>query len=230
MLSNKWTFSLTSLVVLIAFGLVCFVPSVMADGDAGAKLNDVTVKISAAEGMIDVDARGTDNDIQIATGRNRDGRDIEIVSGTAVDALAITLLIEFSHVVTLDSPDVGVDAETDDTSGADVTRVESGGNFGADDIFIRAFDKEGRSLGEIKLADAVAADTDRITEANANVITQFRDSALPGRQFLMRIDESQLTNAFAALRGGDLEIYSLVFYIPVGLHGTAGGSATRSRS
>ena len=69
MLSNKWTFSLTSLVVLIAFGLVCFVPSVMADGDAGATLNDVTVTISAAEGMIDVDARGTDNDIQIATGR-----------------------------------------------------------------------------------------------------------------------------------------------------------------
>ena len=74
MLSNKWTFSLTSLVVLIAFGLVCFVPSVMADGDAGATLNDVTVKISAAEGMIDVDARGTDNDIQIATGRDRASR------------------------------------------------------------------------------------------------------------------------------------------------------------
>ena len=40
---------------------------------------------------------------------------------------------------------------------ADVTRVDSGGNFGADDIFIRAFDKEGRSLGEIKLADAITA-------------------------------------------------------------------------
>ena len=73
MLSNKWTFSLTYLVMLIAFGLVCFAPSVMADGDAGATLNDVTVKISAAESMIDVDARGTDNDIQIATGRDRGG-------------------------------------------------------------------------------------------------------------------------------------------------------------
>ena len=28
MLSNKWTFSLTSLVVLIAFGLICAVPFV----------------------------------------------------------------------------------------------------------------------------------------------------------------------------------------------------------
>ena len=34
MLSNKWTFSLTSFVVLIAFGFVCFAPSAMADGDA----------------------------------------------------------------------------------------------------------------------------------------------------------------------------------------------------
>ena len=34
MLSNKWTFSLTSLVVLIAFGLICAVPFVSAnDGD-----------------------------------------------------------------------------------------------------------------------------------------------------------------------------------------------------
>ena len=55
MLSNKWTFSLTSFVVLIAFGLVCFVPSVMADGDAKKTHFDLTVKISAAESMIDVD-------------------------------------------------------------------------------------------------------------------------------------------------------------------------------
>ena len=31
MLSNKWTFSLTSLVVLIAFGLVYLAPSAFAD-------------------------------------------------------------------------------------------------------------------------------------------------------------------------------------------------------
>ena len=33
MLSKKLTFSLTSLVVLLAFGLVCFAPSAFADGD-----------------------------------------------------------------------------------------------------------------------------------------------------------------------------------------------------
>ena len=104
----------------------------------------------------------------------------------------------------------------------------SGGNFGADDIFIRAFDKEGRSLGEILLADAITAG-DRYRR-NVDVLTQFRDSAKPGRQFLVRIDEDQLTNAFAALRGGGLEIYSLVFYIPVGLHGTATGAQDGSRS
>ena len=128
-------------------------------------------------------------------------------------------------MVTLDSPDVGADVEAADT--ADVTRVDSGGNFGADDIFIRAFDKEGRSLGEIKLADA--SRWYLLLQQTPTLITQFRDSALPGRQFLMRIDESQLTNAFAALRGGGLEIYSLVFYIPVGLHGRRNGGTVAQR-
>ena len=74
MLSNKWTFSLTSLVVLIAFGLVCFAPSVFADGrddDNEGRIFDLEVTISAAEEMVDVDARGTADDIQIATGRSR---------------------------------------------------------------------------------------------------------------------------------------------------------------
>ena len=76
MLSNKWTFSLTSFVVLIAFGLVCFVPSVMADGDAKKTYFDIDVKISAAESMIDVSHRGDPaTDIQIATGRDRALRD-----------------------------------------------------------------------------------------------------------------------------------------------------------
>ena len=100
MLSNKWTFSLTSFVVLIAFGLVCFVPSVMADGDAKKTHFDLTVKISAAESMIDVSHRGTDNDIQIATGRDRSaGRGFDETAG-----LAIALLVEFSHVVNLVDP------------------------------------------------------------------------------------------------------------------------------
>ena len=55
MLSNKWTFSLTSFVVLIAFGLVCFAPSAFADEAAKKTHFDLKVSIGAGESMIDVD-------------------------------------------------------------------------------------------------------------------------------------------------------------------------------
>ena len=75
---KKLTFSLTSIVVLIAFGLVCFVPSVMADGDAKKTHYDLTVVISAAESMIDVSHRGDDaKNIQIASGRDRTSRHLD---------------------------------------------------------------------------------------------------------------------------------------------------------
>ena len=193
---KKLTFSLTLLVMLLALGLIYAVPSVFADGATGKTHIDIDVKISAAESMIDVDARGDGNDIQIATGRNRTTRTI-----TAGTAITIALLVEFSQIVTLDKPDEGI-------TGPDVVAPQSGGNFGADDIFVRAFDKEGRSLGEISL-DAVSTD--------ATVISQFRDASKPGQQFLIRIDEDELTAAFVALRGGTLEIYSVAFYIPVGI-------------
>ena len=71
---TKLTFSLTSFIVLIAFGLVCFAPSVFADGDVKKTHFDLGVSIRAGESMIDVDARGTADDIQIATGRDRASR------------------------------------------------------------------------------------------------------------------------------------------------------------
>ena len=105
MLSKKLTFSLTSFVALIAFGLVCFVPSVMADGDANETHYDLTVVISAAESMIDVSHEGDDaKNIQIASGRDRTSRFLTGAGDDAADALAITLLVEFSHVVNLALP------------------------------------------------------------------------------------------------------------------------------
>ena len=224
MLSNKWTFSLTSFVVLIAFGLVCFVPSVMADGDAKKTHFDLTVKISAAESMIDVDHRGTDNDIQIATSRSRADRDIGGTDGT--DTLAIVLLVEFSHIVNLVDPAAATDPLRDiDTDTANEPKP-SKGDFGADDLFVAAYDKEGRSLGVLSLAEASA-------EANAEdgaSISQFRDESGPGRQFLVRIDEDLLANAYVN-RGGPalgFEIYSLVFFIPKGLGADPGATADAS--
>ena len=61
---HKWTFSLASFVMVIAFGLVIYAPSVMADGAT----HDFGVAISPAENMIDV---SSDAGMQIASGRNR---------------------------------------------------------------------------------------------------------------------------------------------------------------
>ena len=201
MLSNKWTFSLTSLVVLLAFGLVCFAPSAFADGDVKKTHFDLGVSIRAGESMIDVDARGTADDIQIATGRDRASR-----AFTTGDSLIITLLVEFTHTVELHRPDIveddAVDPEADLTSGA---------AFGADDVSVRAFDKEGRPLGSLPLSKLATTDES---------IFAFRDAQKPGRQFLIRLDEEKLTSAYrTALRAptdAGLEIYSLFFYIGKG--------------
>ena len=204
MLSNKMTFSLTSfLVILIAIGLV-FAPSVMATGDAKKTHVDIDVKISAAENMIDVDYRGGADDIQIATGRDRGDR-----AYTVGDALLITLLVEFSHQVELQGPEIVIG----DVADPDVD-VRSYHYFGADDIFVRAFDKDKRSLGQISL-DKVATTTESIIG--------FQDARLPARQFLIRIDESKLTAAYRTeLRtpsDAGFEIASVFFFIPRGVSG-----------
>ena len=236
MLSKKLTLSLTSFVALIAFGLVCFVPSVMADGDVNETHHDLTVVISAAESMIDVSHRGDDaKNIQIATGRDRSA-DRAFDPG---DALAITLLVEFSHVVNLATPQVVADGETAVLLDIDeATKNEpqpSHGDFGEDDLYVAAYDKEGRSLGVLSLAEAASAlDTDAAEVAS---ISQFRDAGGPGRQFLIRIDESLLVNAYIN-RGGTavgFEIYSLIFFIPKGISGVtdkvlaAGSDAAATR-
>ena len=217
--SKKLTFSLTSFIVLIAFGLVCFAPSVFADGrddDNAGRLYDLTVTISAAESMIDVDARGTADDIQIATGRDRADRDPE--DGT-LDA--ITLLVEFSHVVNLAEPGgtlEDIEDATKDRSDVDTDDpavAGSGGNFGADDVYVAAYDKKGRALGVLPLDELVATGDDATI---AEYITAFRDSDKPGRQFLIRIDETRILNAYAQdNRAGNFEIYSFVFFVPRGV-------------
>ena len=68
MLSNKWTFSLTSFVMLIAFGLVIYAPSVAWQTPRSAT-HDFGVTISPAEKMIDVVA--DNGGMEIASGRDR---------------------------------------------------------------------------------------------------------------------------------------------------------------
>ena len=156
---------------------------------------DLEVTISAAEEMVDVDARGTADDIQIATGRDRALRGLE-----AGDLVAITLLVEFSAVVNLAEPGGSledIEDATADRDDLDTTKksavVGSGGNFGADDVFIAAYDKEGRALGVLPLSEIITGATDPTI---GNYITSFRDDDLPSRQFLVRIDENHIVNAY----------------------------------
>ena len=198
MLFNKWTFSLMSLVVLIAFGLVSFAPSAFADGDAKKTHFDLKVTISEGESMIDVSA---EEGLQIATGRDRTARTL-----TAGPASIITLIFTFSKgTINLHTPQPDDDA-TDD----EIVLTSSDDAFGIDDIFVEAFDKEKRSLGTLPVADVIAETVADATDA----LTSHSDATNPGRVFLLRIDESQIVNAYTAARGGTFEIYHLSFYVP----------------
>ena len=184
----------------------------MADGDAEkTHLDAFTVTISAAESMIDADGRGDANDIQIATGRDRQSREF-----TEGEALTITLLVEFGAKVELLSPDV-VAADVVDP----LVQIKSGPAFGPDDVLIRAFDKVGRPLGTLGL--------DKVSTLTESILA-FRDAEKPGQQFLLRIDEMELEEAYKTVLRADsdagIEIYSLVFYIARGAGADPGATAS----
>ena len=204
MLFNKWTFSLLSLVVLIAFGLVCAVPSAFADGDNEKNHFDIGVTIAAGETMVDVSA---EDGFQIATGRDRASRDF-----TTGPASLLTLTFTFSKgIINLHSPATGTADENALTSSDDA--------FGLDDVFVEAFDIEGRSLGAFSVADVV----DAAVGADTAALTSFADANNPGRVFLLRIDEAQIANAYHAARGGSFEIHKLSFFMPAAITAKTNG-------
>ena len=210
MLSNKWTFSLTSLVVLIAFGLVCAVPSAFADGDANVNHYDIGVAIAAGETMVDVSAK---DGFQIATGRDRAARALE-----EGPASIITLTFTFSKgTINLHTP---IPAAADAADADDITLTSSNDAFGFDDVFVEAFDKEGRSLGAFSVAEVV--NLAEIGDDDATALTSFQDANAIGRAFLLRIDEEQIRDAYVVTRGGSFEIYKLSFFMPRAVPGKAG--------
>ena len=185
MLSEKLTFSLTSLVIMLVFGLAVYVPSAMADHGAFG------LSLSAAENMIDVSSA---DGMQIASGRDRASRNID---ARATDARFITLLLKSDQIVNLAGPELGV-TDADLTARASVLDVT--------DIKIDAYDAKGRALGVLE----------NTAETTAVVTLSHRDSANPGREFLIRIDEAELTNAYTNVRAGGapFEIHTLLFSIP----------------
>ena len=211
MLSNKWTFSLTSLVVLIAFGLICAVPFALAnDGDeahvdkAGLKKKgtvgphvDFSVTLSAAESMMDVSFRGDANADNIQIMRSTDS-----AGARAPDEATIQLLATFGVVVNLSDP-VDPDSAVDAPVPALTARA---GAFSIADVVIDAYDEKGRALGLL----STAAETVEV------VTLSHRDPNNPGKEFLIQIDEARLVEAYTIARGGgaSLTIGTLIISIP----------------
>ena len=206
---TKLTFSLTCLVMLLAFGLICFVPFASAnDGDeahvdkAGVKTKgtvgahvDFSVTLSAAESMMDVSFRG-----------DGDANNIQIMRAAEATTATLQLLAKFGVVVHLSDPDPDPSTEADPDE-----LVERTGAFEIADIVIDAYDEKGRALGLLDTA-AEAVETD---DGDSIVTISHRDPNNPGKEFLIQIDEARLVDAYTALRGGGapLEIGTLIISI-----------------
>ena len=133
MLSNKMTFSLTSLVVCLMFG---FVVTAMGDGD------EFSATFTPGELMVDVST--TDHagvtDIQVRSGRVLyPAAPADFYPQAADTDLQLDFAIEFGRVVQLH-----------DVSGDTVS--PSGNALGLDDFTVEAFDDLQRSLGTLNLS------------------------------------------------------------------------------
>ena len=147
-----------------------------------------------------------------------------VTSTTDTDPGDVILLsIKFSHPVNLEVPGASledIEEATKDREEVDVAKpatADSGGNFGADDIYAAAYDVEGRQLGVLplnRIATKIAAD--------------FIDAASPGRNFLVSIHQQLLIKCLLPvlqvmpwdiLAQPGFEISTLVFFVPRGVSG-----------
>ena len=198
---TKLTFSLTCLVVLLAFGLICFVPFASAnDGDeahvdsAGKKTKgtigphvDFSTTLSAAESMMDVSFRG-----------DGDANNIQIMRRDATEK-TLQLLAKFGVVVHLSDPAITGEDNED-------ALAERTGAFEIADVVIDAYDEKGRALG---LLDTAAETVDVVTLSH-------RDPNNPGKEFLIQIDEARLVAAYTAVRGGGASLTIGTLIISIG--------------
>ncbi len=130
MLSNKWTFSLTSLVIILA--LVCVAPSAMA-GEFSAS---ITVGSS-----VDISSEG--------------GIQVEKEAGT--DSTVTKIMVTFGAVVNHDADAIAAHTDED---GIAVAAVASEMSFGADDIQIIAYNKFGGTTTGVTFVDVDDQTTD----------------------------------------------------------------------
>ena len=233
--SKKLTFSLTSLLVLIAFSFAYVVSPVMAHDvadeatvTAAEMVAGRTMKVwlSVDEAVQDV---SSDDGIQIPSGRTRMDRSIAeigpdtVASGAGVIIVLATFETEVhlqvlsatTPVILNDGMASTLGALTDGAITADqIDTISSAAAFGADDVVIDAFDNEGRNLGTVTLLEVLVqrlVDGDRELDDAISIIKHKNPGGripgeLPSKEFLIQMDHQELENVYQpGGRGGGVD-------------------------
>ena len=233
--SKKLTFSLTSLLVLIAFSFAYVVSPVMAHDvadeatvTAAEMVAGRTMKVwlSVDEAVQDV---SSDDGVQIPSGRTRADRSIAVIgpetiaSGAGVIIVLATFETEVhlqvlnatTPVILTDGTASTLGALTDGAITADqIDTISSAGAFGADDVVIDAFDNEGRNLGTVTLLEVLVqrlVDGDRELDDAISIIKHKNPGGripgeLPSKEFLIQMDHQELENVYQpGGRGGGVD-------------------------
>ena len=175
MLSNKWTFSLVSLVVLLAFGLAFFAPSdalghetklhpIKFEGTAHQTWWDGHPHPEVTVSAIDIDPSAGPPAIQLVS------EHLDDTGATATVDLEFRL--SFSKAVNLDNTSVVVDSTLSARAGA-VGLVAS--DFHILDIFVALYDKDFAPLGFVEW---IAGDQGALTQASPGRLGQDFDLAI----------------------------------------------------
>ena len=197
MLSNKMTFSLTILMMVLAIGLL--IPPALA--------GEFEAYFTPGELMVDVSS-DSDDILQVRSGRHR----VAAYPQAADPALSIVFQIAFDRVVQL-GPNVATDAVAPDNDPLQLS-----------DFLVDAYDDLGRSLGALSLSTVVdstgaivAAGTTgalpvaTLAFSTPQAINVADPGELPGRQFRLTVDYEVLANAYNDATGGEFEIHTLFF-------------------
>ena len=204
MLSNKMTFSLTILMMLLSIGLV--IPPALA--------GEFEAYFTPGELMVDV---SSDDGLQVRSGRSRlQFTTDNVISGTTDPAgyprmadpnLQVVLSITFDRVVQL-GPDVTDDTVTPDNNPLSLS-----------DFMVDAYDDLGRSLGSLDLNHTVgepAVPIATLAFSTPQAINVADPGELPGQQFRLTVNYDVLEEAYNVATGGPFEIHTLFFTLNKG--------------
>ena len=203
MLSKKLTFSLTSLIALLAMGLI-LTPAMAGEFEAYFEQGEFMVDVSSDDGL------------QVRSGRDR----ATVYPENADAALQLTLSVRFDKIVQL-GPDVTADTVKPDRNPLQLS-----------DFTVDAYDDLGRSLGGLSLnvrlndqgnalypADtgyATATAIATLAFSTPQTVNIADPGELPGQQFRLTIDYEALENAYDTTTGGPFEIHTLLFTLAKG--------------